>query len=247
MTDGARPEGAWFNPVAAFLGPAYLRNAFTYGTRQEVDFILGALRLAPGAKVLDVGCGPGRHALELARRGYAVHGIDLSPEFIALAREAAAAADLSATFEVLDVRHLDAAGEHDAAICLCQGGFGLLGGDDEAGVLERIARSVRPAGGVVVSAFHAYFAVRHLEPGETFDPRTGVLHEVATLRDPEGREAPFDLWTTTFTARELRTMATSVGLEVLGVYGVSPGDYAAREPALDRHEVLLVARRADGR
>lgn len=247
MTQGRPPEGAWFNPIAAFLGPAYLRNAFTYGTRQEIDFIVEACGLRPGAQVLDVGCGPGRHALELARRGYVVHGIDLSPDFVALARDAARVEELGATFEVLDVRDLDGLGAYDAVICLCQGGFGLLGGEDEAEVLGRIARSARPGGSVVVSAFHAYFAVRHLEAGETFDPRTGVLHEVATLRDPDGREAPFDLWTTTFTARELRSLAASVGLEVVGVHGVSPGDYALREPALDRHEVLLVARRGPDR
>ena len=74
-----------------------------------------------------------------------------------------------------------------------------------------------------------------------------MLHEVATLRDPDGREAPFDLWTTTFTARELRLLAERAGLEVLGVHGVSPGDYAVRPPALDRHEVLLVARRGADR
>lgn len=247
MTDGPGPEGAWFNPIAAFLGPAYLRNAFTYGTRQEVDFVVDALDLGAGSRVLDVGCGPGRHALELARRGCRVHGVDLSPEFVALARTAAEAEGVAATFEVLDVRDLDVDGDYDAVVCLCQGGFGLLGGDDEAEVLGRIARSVRPGGGVVVSAFHAYFALRHLEAGETFDARTGVLHEVATLRDPGGREAPFDLWTTTFTARELRALAVSVGLEVHGVHGVSPGDYAVRDPALDRHEVLLVARRGPDR
>lgn len=247
MTSDPRPTGAWFNPIAEFLGSAYLRNAFTYGTRQEVDFVVDALGLAAGDQVLDVGCGPGRHALELARRGIEVHGVDLSPEFVDLARAAAGAEGLAASFEVLDVRELDVDAAYDAAICLCQGGFGLLGGDDEAAVLGRIARTVRPGGGVVVSAFHSYFAVRHLEDGESFDARTGVLHEVATLRDPEGREAPFDLWTTTFTAREIRILAESVGLVVEGVHGVSPGEYAERPPSIERHEVLLVARRPSDR
>lgn len=247
MNGDPRPEGAWFNPIAEFLGTAYLRNAFTYGTIQEIDFVVDALGLEPGDRVLDVGCGPGRHALELARRGMRVHGVDLSPEFVGLAEVAAREGALDATFEVLDVRELELDGAFDAVICLCQGGFGLLGGDDEAAVLGRIARSVRAGGGLVISAFHSYFAVRHLEDGESFDARTGVLHEVATLRDPEGREAPFDLWTTTFTAREIRVLAESVGLDVLAVHGVSPGEYAAREPSIDRHEVLLVARRPDDR
>ena len=247
MTGDPRPEGAWFNPIAEFLGPAYLRNAFTYGTRQEIDFIVTALGLGPGDRVLDVGCGPGRHALELARRGIEVHGVDLSPEFVDLARAAAGTEGLDASFEVLDVRDLSVDGVFDAAICLCQGGFGLLGGDDEADVLGRIGRAVRPGGGLVVSAFHSYFAVRHLEDGESFDSRTGVLHETAILRDPEGREAPFDLWTTTFTAREIRALAEAVGLVVEAVHGVSPGEYAERPPALDRHEVLLVARRPSAR
>jgi ubiquinone/menaquinone biosynthesis C-methylase UbiE len=237
------PDAAWFDEVARFLGPAYLRNAFTKGTEQEVDFLVDALSLAPGMRVLDVGCGPGRHALALARRGFEVLGIDQSPEFVTLAGEAAANENLAATFVELDVRALSYAGEFDAAICLCQGGFGLLGGRDEPEVFGRIARAVKPGGALAVSAFSMAFAVRHLESGEEFDPATGVLHEIATVRDPEGVEQEFELWTTCFTTRELELLARLADLTEIVVHGVSPGAYRAQWPTVDHHELLLLARR----
>ena len=239
----APPSGPWFNPVAEFLGTAYLRNAFTKGTEQEIDFVVAALGLAPGRRVLDVDCGPGRHGLALARRGIDVVGVDLSPDFVALARSAATAEGLPARFEVLDVRDLAYAAEFDAAICLCQGGFGLLGGRDEADVFGRIVAAVRPGGGLAISAFHAPFAIRHLEPGETFDPGAGVLHEIATVRNEAGDERPFDLWTTCFTARELALLAAALGVVVSGIHGVTPGAYRESTPTLDDPELLLVGRR----
>lgn len=197
-------------------------------------------------RVLDVGCGPGRHALALARRGIEVTGVDLSDDFVALARTAAATEELPARFEVLDVRDLAYDAEFDAAVCLCQGGFGLLGGRDDADVVGRIARAVRPGGGVAVSAFHAYFAVRFLEEGDTFDPATGVNHEHATVRNDAGQEREFDLWTTCFTARELELLAREAGLVAESISGVSPGRYGLDPPALTHHELLLLARRGPG-
>jgi len=233
----------WFDAVAEFLGPAYLRNAFTKGTEQEVDFLVEVLALEPGMRVLDVGCGPGRHSLALARRGVDVVGVDHSPEFVRLARDAAAAEGLSAAFEELDVRDLHRPGEFDAAICLCQGGFGLLGGRDEPAVFGRIAGTLRPGGRLAVSAFSSAFAVRHLEAGEEYDPATGVLHEVATVRGPDGHEAEFDLWTTCFTARELELLARAAGLTDVEIHGVTPGAYRHQAPTLDHPELLLLARR----
>ena len=100
------PDDYWFDAIATHLGTAYLRNAFTKGTEQEVEFLVGALGLGPGMRVLDVGCGPGRHALSLARRGLDVLGVDHSPDFVRLARDAAEAEGLSAEFLELDVRDL---------------------------------------------------------------------------------------------------------------------------------------------
>jgi hypothetical protein len=109
-----------------------------------------------------------------------------------------------------------------------------------------MVRAIRPAGGIAVSAFHTPFAVRHLEPGETFDAATGVLHERAMLRDAHGDQREFDLWTTCFTAREVELLARAAGLRDVAVHGVAPGRYVVAPPDLDAPEVL-VARRGGAR
>ena len=73
--------------MAEHAGLAYLRYSFTRGTAQEVRFLLEALGLAAGAKVLDVGCGPGRHSRYLNGLGFAAVGFDLSQRFLAEAGE----------------------------------------------------------------------------------------------------------------------------------------------------------------
>jgi ubiquinone/menaquinone biosynthesis C-methylase UbiE len=232
----------WFEDVAAHARSAYLRYSFTKGTAQEVGFLCEALPIEPGMRVLDVGCGPGRHAHALAERGIEVHGIDISHDFVELAR--AGAPNDRATFERLDARALPFDGEFDVAISLCQGAFGLIGGDDDGQVLAGMARAVRPGTGVVcVSAFSAYFQVRYLEDFDTFDAGAGVNHEVATVRDEAGTEAQFDLWTTCFTPRELRLLARAAGLTVRDVWSVTPGSYAKNPPTIDLPEFLLVADR----
>jgi SAM-dependent methyltransferase len=76
----------WFEDLADHMGTAYDRYAHTKGTRQEIDHLVGALGLRPGTRVLDVGCGTGRHAFELAARGMVVHGVDISARFVEIAR-----------------------------------------------------------------------------------------------------------------------------------------------------------------
>jgi SAM-dependent methyltransferase len=236
----------WFEPVADHLGAAYLRYSFTKGTEQEVGFLTEALGLRPGQRLLDVGCGPGRHAHALARRGIEVVGVDISQRFVDLA---AAAAPPGATFVRADARGLAFDAEFDAAISLCQGAFGLAGGpaapfDADADVLRSIARALRPGGLAAVSAFSAYFQVRWLEDTDTFDAGSGVNHERTDVRDDAGVATPVDLWTTCFTPRELRLLAAGAGLGVRAVWSVAPGAYAEALPTIDTPEFLLVAERS---
>jgi SAM-dependent methyltransferase len=235
----------WFEPVADHLGKAYLRYSFTKGTEQEADFLVAALGLRPGMRVLDVGCGPGRHSYALARRGMQVHGIDISQRFIDLAADGAPA---GATFARADARALRFDSEFDAAISLCQGAFGLTGGpgaplDGDGAVLAGMTRALRPGGLLAVSAFSSYFQLRFLEDHDRFDADAGVNHEHTVVKDEQGREATVDLWTTCFTPRELRLLARACGLEPHHVWSVTPGAYATDPPRTDTPELLLIAAR----
>ncbi len=256
MAEEGNAAQHWFSALADHMGPAYERYSFTKGTEQEVDALIDLLDIGPGQRVLDVGCGTGRHSRAFAARGFDVVGVDISPRFVEVANERAGDSE---QYVVADATRLMFDAEFDAVISLCQGAFGLTGGPgavdslparelDEP-ILDGIRRALKPGARAAVSAFSAYFQVRHgvREPGdpESFDAHRGVNHEYTEVRDGAGRAIPAQLWTTCFTPRELRMMARIVGLTPLAVHSVTPGRYGAFEPTIDEPEFLLVVERSE--
>lgn len=257
--NGPGGQRHWFEDLADHMGPAYLRYSFTRGTAQEVAFLREVLGLSAGMTVLDVGCGPGRHAIALARAGIAVVGVDISERFVEVALESADREGVSSLVEFHrgDARAL--VGDHrfegrgmDAAISLCQGAFGLGGPPDAAdpqnleadqSVLEGVRGALKPGGRVAVSAFSSYFQVRWLEERDHFDAAGGVNHEFTEVTDAGGDSMPAELWTTCYTPRELAMLAERSGLVPDHVWSVSPGGYSRTEPTIESHEFLMVAHR----
>ena len=250
----AATQRHWFEDLADHMGEAYLRYSFTLGTDQEVDFLVTELGLGHGARVLDVGCGPGRHARALGERGMLAVGVDISQSFIDVANGRAAA---GTEFIRGDARRLEAAlGEDrrgfDAVISLCQGGFGLCGPQPgteaidpqllqpDLDVLRGVRWALRPGGRFAISAFSAYFQLRYLEEDDSFDARSGVNHESTEVLDQAGRAIPADLWTTCYTPRELRLLCERADLSVDAIYSVTPGAYARNEPSTTSHEFLVL-------
>ena len=221
-------DNHWFEAAAHHMGDAYLNYSFTKGSEQEVAFLIKELNLKPGMKLLDVGCGPGRHSHLFAKAGITVVGVDISQKFV----EIASTAEVSgASFLRLDARNLNFDKEFDAVISLCQGAFGLAGetnrpvpmADPDGEILKRMSQALVVGGKVALSAFSAYFQVHFLEENkDTFFADHGVNHEKTTIRNASGEEITQDLWTSCFTPRELRLLAKDANLSVQSIWSVTP-------------------------
>jgi SAM-dependent methyltransferase len=159
----------------------YDQEPYTQGTQGEVDFIEQEIGHDRSKTILDVGCGTGRHALELGRRGYQVVGLDLSESLLAQGREVAQAENLDVTFIAGDARALDFEAQFDVALSICEGAFSLMETDEmDLSILENVARALqcpepaegKPGGKFILTTPNAAFMLTHDPGAGAFDPVT---------------------------------------------------------------------------
>jgi SAM-dependent methyltransferase len=172
--------GAQFGATYASAYDAMYRDKDYEG---ECDLVEEAFRrFADGdvRTVLDLGCGTGNHAVPLARRGYAVAGVDLSEPMLARARGKAAEAGVEVDLRQGDVRDADLGRRFDAALLM----FAVIGyqrtNDDVRATLRTVRRHLRP-GGVLV--FDTWFG-----PGVLVSPPGSGERTIETEDGPIKRE-----------------------------------------------------------
>ncbi len=240
------PETTWERFFDAHA-PIYDENVFTKNTLCEVDFLIEELALPANGAILDVGCGTGRHAVEFARRGYAVTGLDLSTGMLARAADAARTAKVEVEWVRANATQFAFPPRFDGAVCLCEGSFGLLGQDEDPidqplSILRNIARSLKPQAKAVFTVLNGAAMFRRYQNQDVaegrFDPL--ALVESSALPPREGLPA-VAVRERAFVPTELRLLFRVAGLSVVAMWGGTAGNWGRRPVELDEYEIMAVA------
>ena len=204
---------------------AYDKESYIQSTRSDVDFIEGEIGHDQSKRILDVGCGNGRHALELARRGYAVVGVDLSESMLTQGRKIAKLEKLTVDLIQRDARKLKYYKEFDTVIMLCEGAFSLMEEDEmDRLILANTFRALRVHGKLILTVFNAVFMLTQ-QSDASFDPLT--FRETFKLEKiiPDGRKKMLDCTQRYYTCPELNWLLRQVGFKTVEFFACTKGGY----------------------
>lgn len=249
----------WYETLFDNYGKKYDQEIFTQGTEGECDFIEKEFGYNKNINILDVGCGTGRHSIELTKRGYKVTGIDLSPSQIGRAREKAMNAGLEIDFMVADARNLPFECEFDAAIMLCEGGFPLMETDEmNFEILKNVAKSLKPGSKFIFTTLNGLFPVFHSINefhestdqenegaryiSETFDLMTFRDVNTTYFTDDDGKEHELKCNERYYTPPEITWLLKSLGFRNVEIFGAVIGAYSRNDKLkTGDFEMLVIA------
>jgi 2-polyprenyl-3-methyl-5-hydroxy-6-metoxy-1,4-benzoquinol methylase len=151
----------WYEKHSEHAGEEPNKEPHIKGTEGEVDFIERELAFDTSTTILDIGCGNGRHAIELAKRGYAVTAVDLSESQLHQARLNAAAAKVTVQFLKADARYLEYGTQFDAII-MVDSAFGAMETDEmNFEILKHVSRALRQRGVFILVAMNGLYPLFH--------------------------------------------------------------------------------------
>jgi len=245
----------WYR--SAFPPEETLKRPWADRTGAEVDRALAMLGAQGGERVLDMACGTGRHSHELARRGFEVVGVDISPDLLAIAEADAEAESLSASFVAADLRQLDFDREFDLVLNLNDGAIGYFETEEENHrTFEVIAAALRPGGGNLLQLPNVLYAETHL-PQKTWIAGDGMVELIDHRWDSRTRYlegstmpilvgetfegvAPIPFRQRLYSVEELTEIYASVGMEFAGAFR---GTGKPRPPKDSQFEVFFAGRK----
>lgn len=248
----------WYEILFENYGKQYDNESFTKGTTGECDFIEKELNYNKDLRILDVGCGTGRHAIELTKRGYIVTGIDLSASQLKRAREKAESNRLKIDFRELDARNLPFFEEFDVAIMLCEGGFSLMETDEmNYEILESVTKSLRAKAKFIFTTLNGLFPLYHSVEefcdstteannatyrSNTFDLMTFRDHNITEFEDDEGNKKTLEANERYYVPSEISWLLKSLGYIRIEIFGARLGAFSRNDKlTTEDFEMLVIA------
>lgn len=246
----------WYEELFQNFAEKYEKEVFTQGTTGEVDFIEKEIGFDRRKEVLDIGCGTGRHSIELAKRGYTVTGLDLSESQLKRAREKANESGLNIDFIMDDARYFRLDKKFDLIIMICEGGFALMETDEmNFEILKNAHKSLKGRGKFIFTTLNGLFPLFHsvkdflnaknkedVTEGNTFDLMTFRDFSVLKTTDDSGKEVVLNCNERYYVPSEIMWLLKSLGFKKTEIFGCKLGAFS-REDKLttEDYEMLVIA------
>lgn len=246
----------WYEELFQNFSERYERESFTMGTIGEVDFFEKEINLNKSIKILDIGCGTGRHSLELARRGYNITGIDLSESMIGKAVKNAKKENLKINFQVCDARSFNFNESFDLAIMICEGAFPLMETDEmNFSILKNAFSSLKPGSKLIFTTLNGLFPLFHSVKdfvnkgsveGSTsvnnFDLMTFRDHSVYETEDDNSSKRILKCNERYYVPSEITWLLRSAGFSKSEIFGCKLGAFSRNDQlTTEDFEMLIVA------
>ncbi len=251
-------EKRWYEILFEDYGEKYDNENFTIGTTGECDFIEKEINYVKSLNILDVGCGTGRHSIELAKRAYKMTGIDLSESLLAKAREKADKQNLNIDFLNHDARKLPFNNEFEVAIMLCEGGFPLMETDEmNFEILRNVAKSLKENGKFIFTTLNGLFPLYHSVEkfcaadtiegnatyrSNTFDLMTFRDYNITESTDDLGNKKILECNERYYVPCEISWLLKSLGFNEIEIFGARLGEFSRdHKLSTEDFEMLVIA------
>lgn len=248
----------WYESLFENYGKRYDQEVFVQGTLGECDFIEQEIGLNKSLKILDIGCGTGRHAIELTKRGYKITGVDLSDSQLARAREKAEKQNVRMDFLKHDARNLPFVKEYDLVIMLCEGAFPLMETDEmNYEILKSATKALKENGKIIFTTLNGLFPLYHsveafcaagAQEGNatyrsnTFDLMTFRDHNITEIEDDNGNKKRLECNERYYMPSEITWLLQSLGYQKIEIFGAKLGAFSRNDKlTTEDFEMLVVA------
>ena len=248
----------WYETLFENYAKTYDKESFTQGTAGECDFIELELNHNKSLKIFDVGCGTGRHSIELTKRGYTVTGIDFSESQLASAREKAAKENLKIDFQKHDARNLPFDKEFDFGIMLCEGGFPLMETDEmNFEILKSVTKSLKEKSKFIFTTLNGLFPLfNSIEKfcaavakednatyhNNSFDLMTFRDHNTTEFIDDDGNKKTLESNERYYVPSEITWLLKSLGFKKIEIFGAKLGAFSRNDKlTTEDFEMLVIA------
>ncbi len=251
-------EKSWYIELFENYANQYEREVFVKGTKSECDFLEKEFEFNKNLQILDIGCGTGRHSIEMALRGYKMTGIDLSQNQLVKARENAKNSMVKLDFIQMDARNLKFKSEFDCAIMLCEGGFPLMETDEmNFEILKNTSEALKPEGKIIFTTLNGLFPIfnsieKFLQgagiegnaeyKNNSFDLMTFRDHNITEFTDDDGMTHSIYSNERYYIPSEITWLLKSLNFKTIDIFGAHLGEFS-REHKLQTSdfEMLVIA------